>query len=79
MDVAPGQYDDGVRFNSNVKSFKIGKKRPEKEKDGVGPGEYSPERGDALTKHKTPNINLGSSAARPKSFAKEGDVDVAPG
>ena len=23
----PGQYDDGVRFNSNVKSFKIGEKR----------------------------------------------------
>ena len=27
MDVAPGQYDDGLRFNSNVKSFKIGEKR----------------------------------------------------
>ena len=30
VDVAPGQYDDGIRFNSNVKSFKIGEKREEK-------------------------------------------------
>ena len=26
---APGQYDDGLRFNSNVKGFKIGEKRDE--------------------------------------------------
>ena len=26
-DAAPGQYDDGIRFNSGVKSFKIGEKR----------------------------------------------------
>ena len=30
MDVAPGQYDDGKRFNTGVKSFKIGEKREEK-------------------------------------------------
>jgi hypothetical protein len=30
VDVAPGQYDDGIRFNSNVKSFKIGERREEK-------------------------------------------------
>jgi hypothetical protein len=24
---APGQYDDGMRFNSGVKGFKIGEKR----------------------------------------------------
>jgi len=27
LDVAPGQYDDGLRFNSGVKGFKIGEKR----------------------------------------------------
>ena len=32
-----------------------------------------------LTKQKIPNINLGSSPARPGSFARSGDVDVAPG
>ena len=26
-EAAPGQYDDGIRFNSGVKSFKIGEKR----------------------------------------------------
>lgn len=79
MDVAPGQYDDGIRFNTNVKSFRIGEKRHEKVPEGMGPGEYSPERADLLTKHKTPNIDLGSSAARPGSFAQGGDVNVAPG
>ena len=46
VDVAPGQYDDGKRFNDNVKSFKIGEKRPEKPREGMGPGAYSPERAD---------------------------------
>ena len=44
VDVAPGQYDDGKRFNDGVKSFKIGEKRPEKPREGMGPGAYSPVR-----------------------------------
>ena len=79
MDVAPGQYDDGIRFNSNVKSFVIGEKRTEKIRESMGPGAYSPERADAMTKTKTHNIDLGKSPARPNSFAKGGDVNVAPG
>ena len=79
VNVAPGQYDDGVRWNSNVKSFTIGEKRTERVRDGVGPGQYSPERADGITKNKTPNINMGSSPSRPQSFAKGGDVNVAPG
>lgn len=79
VNVAPGQYDDGVRFNSNVKSFKIGEKRTEKIRDGMGPGAYDPDRADSLTKTKTPNINMGTSPSRPHSFAKGGDVNVAPG
>lgn len=75
----PGQYDDGKRFNSNVKSFRIGEKRPEKVKKSMGPGEYSPERADAMTKSKTPNITMGGSPSRPKSFARGGDINVAPG
>ena len=45
----------------------------------MGPGAYSPERADGQTKSKMPNINMGSSPARPTSFAKGGDVNVAPG
>jgi len=30
LEVAPGQYDDGMRWNSGVKSFKIGEKREER-------------------------------------------------
>ena len=69
VDVAPGQYDDGKRFNDGVKSFKIGEKRDEKPREGMGPGAYSPERADNITKSKSPNINMGSTPARPHSFA----------
>ena len=79
VDVAPGQYDDGIKFNSNVKSFRIGEKRAEKMTESMGPGAYSPERADAVTKTKTVNINMGSSPSRPSTFARGGDVDVAPG
>ena len=69
MNVAPGQYDDGMRFNSNVKSFKIGEKRPEKPSEGMGPGAYEIEIAENLTKTRTVNINMGGSPARPSSFA----------
>ena len=45
----------------------------------MGPGAYEPDKADAMTKPKIPNINLGSTPSRPQSFAKSGDIDVAPG
>ena len=45
----------------------------------AGPGTYSLERAEAMTKTKTHNIDLGKSPARPSTFAKDGDVNVAPG
>ena len=59
MDTAPGQYDDGIGFNSN-KGFRIGEKREERVYKTAGPGEYSPEKADSITKQKIPNINMGS-------------------
>ena len=44
----------------------------------MGPGCYSPERGDAVTKAKMPNINMGSSPAR-GSFIKKDDANIGPG
>ena len=79
IDVAPGQYDDGKRFNSGVKGFKIGEKRDSPIRESAGPGTYDPTRADKLTKQKMPNIDMGQSPARPQSFAKGGDIDVAPG
>ena len=64
-EAAPGQYDDGIRFNSGVKSFKIGEKRETRYEQTAGPGTYEPTKAEGLTKQKTPNINLGSSPARP--------------
>ena len=43
------------------------------------PGAYEPDRADGVTKPKIANINMGGSPARPVSFARGGDVDVAPG
>jgi hypothetical protein len=79
VNVAPGQYDDGQRFNSNVKSFKIGEKREERMTRTLGPGAYDHEKSDAVTKSKMPNVTMGGSPSRPASFAKGGDVNVAPG
>ena len=45
----------------------------------MGPGSYDPDLADGQTKPKIANINMGSSPSRPQSFAKSGDVDVAPG
>ena len=79
VNVAPGQYDHGGKFGDNVKSFRIGERRPDRPDQGVGPGAYEPERADAQTRQKSPNINLGSSPSRPGTFAQGGDVNVAPG
>ena len=76
INVAPGQYDDGIRFNSAVKPFKIGQKRERAVQDTIGPGQYNPEIADIITKNKAPNVNLGSTPARPMP---RNDVDVAPG
>ena len=65
VDVAPGQYDDGKRWNSNVKSFRIGEKREERIEMTAGPGQYDAERADAITKTKMANINMGTSPSRP--------------
>ena len=69
---SPGQYDDGIRFNTGIKPFKIGEKREKPIPKTAGPGDYSPERGDSLTKTKTPNIDLGKSPSRPNTFAVAG-------
>ena len=77
-DVAPGQYDDGIRFNSNTKSFTIGEKRMERVVETMGPGTYDPDRADGVTKPKMPNINMGSSPSR-GSFIRKDDANVGPG
>ena len=62
-----------------MKGFKIGEKRDKPIPDSAGPGTYDPTRAEKLTKQKMPNIDMGQSPARPQSFAKGGDIDVAPG
>ena len=46
VDVAPGQYDDGIRFNTGVKGFKISEKRETRTVETMGPGAYDPDRAD---------------------------------
>ena len=68
-----------MRFNSNVKGFKIAEKRETRTIETMGPGAYDPDAADRLTKPKMPNITMGATPSRPVSFAKVGDFDVAPG
>ena len=77
-EVAPGQYDDGKTFGSETKSFTIGVKRAAKATESIGPGAYSPERADEITKSKITTINMGSSPAR-GSFIKKDDANIGPG
>ena len=47
----PGQYDDGKRFNSNVKPVTIGQRRTPKPKDRApAPGAYNPDRAEKITR-----------------------------
>ena len=76
----PGAYDSPMKFGYDVKSFKIGEKRPEKVGEGIGPGQYSPERAESVTKAKTPVVLFSKQASRPQSFANPGQIEgVAPG
>ena len=45
----------------------------------MGPGSYNPDLADKQTKPKMKNVDMGKSPSRPASFAKGGDVNVAPG
>lgn len=40
-------------FGDDAKTFTIGEKRTEKASEGVGPGHYSPERAEVITKPKS--------------------------
>ena len=62
---APGQYDDGRTFGHDTKTFTIGEKREMKKVETTaGPGAYSPERADGVTRVKTTNITMGTSPSR---------------
>ena len=45
-----------------MKGFTIGEKRETRVTTTAGPGAYSPERADSITRTKTANINMGTSA-----------------
>ena len=63
-----------MKFGDEVKDMTIGQKRIEKIPKGVGPGEYSPERADEVTKANAPKYNLGTgSPSRAQlTFANQG-------
>jgi len=77
--VSPGQYDAGYKFGDDAKPFMIGERRPQKLNDNVGPGHYSPERADSITKTQAPRINMGmnKSPSRPDGFAIQSMTDTA--
>ena len=76
---APGQYDDGRTFGDDTKTFTIGEKRIEKVRETtMGPGAYSPERADGVTRIKTTNITMGTSPGRAELVSKT-TTTIGPG
>lgn len=76
----PGHYDDGVRFDSNVKSFKIGTKSEKKIEMSAGPGQYDAERASTMTKSRTRAAIITKDKARPDTFANKAQIgSAAPG
>jgi hypothetical protein len=67
--MGPGQYASTAKFGDDAKPFRIGEKRPEKLNDNVGPGHYSPERAESVTKPKTKNFVFSKEPSRPDSLA----------
>ena len=68
-----------MKFGENTKTFTIGERRVEKVTESLGPGAYSPERADAITKTKMVNIHMGSSPSRPDFVSKAATSHVGPG
>ena len=78
-EIGPGQYAYEKQFGEETKTFRIGERRTEKAVETTaGPGDYDLERGDAITRVRTTNINMGSSPAR-GSYIQSNGLDVAPG
>ena len=76
--VGPGAYDDGKRWNSNVKPMTIAKKR-DRPPSSITPaaGSYNPERAEALTRPKTAYPKFDKSPSRPRNFAVPGTEGTA--
>ena len=74
----PGQYEPGTSFGQGVKSHGFGVAKTPK-KTVVDNRDYnvSPERD--ITKSRSKAATFSKTPARPASFAKSGDVNVAPG
>ena len=71
--LGPGEYASNGKFGNDAKTFKFGEKRPEKSNDNVGPGHYSPERAELVTKPIAPSAKINpNSPSRPSSYALSG-------
>lgn len=78
VDVGPGAYDDGKRWNSNVKAMTIGKRRSARPSDkNPGAGTYNPDIAEAATRPKSAFAKFDKSPARPRNLAIQGTEGTA--
>ena len=68
--VGPGAYTYEKRFGEETKSFRIGERREERIVETMGPGLYDIEKGEAITRVRSTNINMGTSPTRRDGFIK---------
>ena len=77
--VGPGEYEHSKQFGQETKSFTIGEKREFKTVETIGPGAYSPDRADGITKLRSINIDMGKSKTGRDNSIKASEVTVGPG
>ena len=78
VDVGPGQYDGFKQFGEETKTFTIGEKREGKiVETTIGPGQYSPERSEMITRSRVQVTNIASSTGHGTIIEKTSGV--APG
>ena len=77
----PGQYDDrSYDIANNMKSFTIGERRETKVVETLGPGMYSPEKADGITKSKiTSTVIIDSSTGHQNLENHNAGSGLAPG
>lgn len=66
-------------FGADAQTFTIGQRLPQRVVQTPGPGEYSVERADSVTKCANPQYRLDSGKKRPDNFATQADYIAEPG
>ena len=63
-DIGPGHYESQYEFGSDTKKITIGERRPEKERESIGPGLYDVESADRHVKENPRSVDFAAQKGR---------------